>query len=290
MPEITAVTYMTDNLKIWLKDVSIEGVTFYASANGKRIHLDRMSCPTGAPLQIIRRGKHSVVIFERGALIFCYNLSGKVVQITESEPEQMRLELQLSNGRKLGWVDRINLGEIHWLASDGDPIVAKVGSWFKTQKNLGPEFWPERRSWEWWKGRFGHKKRFLYQLLLDQSNIAGIGNIIALETLFRAKIAPQTRASDLDDSAWGRVQSSVYEVVEASSAQHRALRLKQQDKEGEQAFRGELSLVAEGDVEAKGFLIYGRKGGKCPACTDGIIQKSKMAGRPIYWCPLCQKS
>ena len=184
MPEITAVTYMTDNLKIWLSDVSIEGVTFYASANAKRIHLDRMSCPTGAPLQIIRRGKHSILIFERGALILCYNLSGKIVHLSEPEPDRMRLELQLSNGKRLGWVDRINLGEIHWLPNNGGSVVAQVGTWLKEHKNTGLN-----------SGQSGgHKvvERALwssksYAVLLDQTNVPGIGNIIALETLFRAR-------------------------------------------------------------------------------------------------------
>ena len=79
------------------------------------------------------------------------------------------------------------------------------------------------------------------------------------------------------------------EVVEASAAQHRALRVKQQEEEGGDSFRGELSLVAEGDVQAKGFSIYGRQGITCPVCRTASIEKDKIAGRPVYWCPVCQK-
>ena len=142
-----------------------------------------------------------------------------------------------------------------------------------------------KRSALWWRDRITRKSA-IHKQLIDQSLVAGIGNIIAIEMLHRSGILPQTHPQALSAKQWELLARQAHIVVNESHHQHTQVR----EKELEKGFlRGELKLVSEGHTKAKGFSIYGRENIRCPQCETGIIQKAKLANRPIYWCSTCQK-
>ena len=152
--------------------------------------------------------------------------------------------------------------------------------------NLGPEFWPQKRNALWWKNRI-RSSRAVHKQLIDQKVVAGIGNIIAIEILHKSGLLPQSNPKSFLAKDWSAIARNAQLVVNQSHAQHTAFRESVIQEDG--FFRGELKLVSEGNIKAKGFSIYGRAGILCPKCSEGRIQKSKLAARPIYWCPVCQK-
>ena len=293
MPEITATQFMTDNLSLWLEDQSITQITITDAANQSRIELDHFPLPSPICGRVWRRGKHSVVPIGEGALVLSYNLSGKVLRASRPESDlngaaRTRVAFELSDGGFVLWKDRINLGELRWFPKRG-PKDRLIHYFFDQNKRLGPEFWPMHRDGIWWKAVAGRSKRRLLPALMDQKVVAGIGNIIALESLHRAKLPLSTKADSLKDAQWTVLAKAIRTVVAASLEQHGQLREKgQMGLDNPRHLRGELKLVAEGHTEAKGFLIYGRAGAICPSCRAGIIQKGKVAGRPTYWCDACQ--
>ena len=293
MPEITATQFMTDNLSLWLEGHSITEIIITHTANQSRIALNSFPLPSPICRQVWRRGKHSVVPIGDGALVLSYNLSGKVLRSATPELDitgalSTRVAFKLSDGGYVLWKDRINLGELRWFPKRGTEDTL-IHQFFEQDKKLGPEFWPMHRDGTWWKAVAGQSKQRLLTVLMDQKVVAGIGNIIALESLHRVKLPLSTKADSLSDSQWAALSKAIRTVVAASLEQHARLRQKGQlGLDNSRHLRGDLKLVAEGHTEAKGFLIYGRAGATCPSCGSGTIQKGKIAGRPTYWCDACQ--
>ena len=122
------------------------------------------------------------------------------------------------------------------------------------------------------RGRRGRIKA----LLLDQSFIAGIGNIYADEILFRAGIAPQRAADRLSPvqvgALWKQMREVLWEAITQCGSSIRDYR------------------DAHGNAGAfqNSFRVYGRAGQACLACGS-TLEKSAAAGRGTVHCPRCQK-
>jgi endonuclease VIII len=98
------------------------------------------------------------------------------------------------------------------------------------------------------------------EVLLDQSRIAGIGNIFKSESCFAARVDPRHRVEDLSDAALERVLLAARELM--------------------------LAAVADGRHPR---VVYRRAGRPCPACGATIAARGQGdANRTTYWCPSCQ--
>ncbi|MFN3347156.1 MAG: Fpg/Nei family DNA glycosylase, partial [Candidatus Bipolaricaulaceae bacterium] len=112
--------------------------------------------------------------------------------------------------------------------------------------------------------------------LLDQRNIAGIGNIYAAEILFRAKIDPRRPANSLGPAEVARLQTAIPTVLQEAIA---ALGTTLADN-AYQTPEG-----AAGDYQP---WVYGREGLPCKVC-GAPIARIELGGRGTYFCPRCQK-
>ena len=113
-------------------------------------------------------------------------------------------------------------------------------------------------------------------LLMDQSRIAGIGNIYACEILHQTHINPWRRTRDLSLTAWEKV------VVVTRSILGKAI-----------ACRGTTisdwrDLFGEEGTYQEHLLVYARRGERCLEC-GGEIQYRKLSGRGTFFCPSCQE-
>lgn len=112
--------------------------------------------------------------------------------------------------------------------------------------------------------------------LLDQQTIAGVGNIYADESLFRAGINPRTRCSRLGARQVHALASAIREVL------RRAVRT------GGSTLRDHRTAFGVPGAAQQTHAVYGRAGQPCPGC--GIpIRSTRMAGRATCWCPRCQR-
>ncbi len=123
---------------------------------------------------------------------------------------------------------------------------------------------------------FAGKKARIKALLLDQKTIAGIGNIYADESLFRAGIRPDARAADLSDARLAALHRALQEVLREAIAACGSSFSDYRD--------------ARGNVGAfqNRFQVYGRSGKSCLRCGRKLITE-KVAGRTSVFCPICQK-
>ncbi|MDR0239863.1 MAG: bifunctional DNA-formamidopyrimidine glycosylase/DNA-(apurinic or apyrimidinic site) lyase [Deltaproteobacteria bacterium] len=140
--------------------------------------------------------------------------------------------------------------------------------------SLGPE--PLMCSCEEFVARCRERRGKIKALLLDQTFVAGIGNIYADEILFRAGIAPQHAVLCLSSAQfgvlWEQMREVLREAIEHCGSSVRDYR------------------DAHGNAGAfqNSFRVYGHAGRPCRACGS-ILEKSVVAGRGTVHCPNCQK-
>jgi formamidopyrimidine-DNA glycosylase len=114
--------------------------------------------------------------------------------------------------------------------------------------------------------------------LLDQTLLAGVGNIQASEALFRARIDPRRPARSLSSAEVGRLAAGIRASI--------AFTLKSFAAEGADGGDADIGYVEEGS--ANPFLVYGREGARCPGCRRSTIVRIAQAGRATFFCPRCQ--
>ena len=113
-------------------------------------------------------------------------------------------------------------------------------------------------------------------LLLDQTVVAGLGNIYVDEVLFRARVHPDCQASELTMGQCDAIAAEARRTVERAVAA------------GGSTVRSYVNgLGAQGEVQSL-LQVYGRTGQPCAAC-GGAIEKIRVAGRGTHICPQCQR-
>jgi formamidopyrimidine-DNA glycosylase len=178
----------------------------------------------------------------------------------------LRARFLLDDGRELWFTDPRRFGEA-FLIDDAalDARFARLGV-----EPLSAEFTPEALG-EIAAGRTAPLKSFL----LDQSGIAGVGNIYADEALFRARLHPLSPAGSMRAEHREALRDGVVAALEAGIAGGGASIDDYRDGRGE---RGRMQDE---------FLVHTRAGEGCPRC-DGTIQRIVVSGRSTYYCPGCQ--
>jgi len=216
-----------------------------------------------------RRGKYLLFQLDQVLLVSHLRMEGRYAVANPSEPElpHTHVVFRLASGRELRYADVRQFGTMDAVLK-GEPLP-------KGLAELGPEpFDPALDGaalHERWRGRRAPIK----SMLLDQRQIAGLGNIYVDEALFAAGIHPLTPAGAVGAEELDGLLREIRDVLA------RAIR------EGGSSVRS----FRDGYGRHGGFQIqlavYGRAGQPCPRC-GGAIQKIKVAGRGTHVCPACQ--
>ncbi len=224
-------------------------------------------------LGVRRRGKMLLVEIEGGrTLVFHLKMTGQFLFAGEGTPrdKHVRLVVRFEDGRdELRFRDVRKFGFL--LCVEGDP-AASCGE----LSRLGPE--PLEVGLPEFRAILESRKGRVKSLLLDQTRIAGVGNIYADETLFEARIHPETGASSLRAGAAERLYLAMRKIL-ASAVE-----------------AGGSTLVDEGYRDADGnpgdfqfaHKVYDREGEPCLACGTPIKMK-RVGGRSSHFCPRCQR-
>lgn len=122
-----------------------------------------------------------------------------------------------------------------------------------------------------------YANRPIKQVLLDQTILAGIGNIYADESCFKAKINPTKKVGQIKPAELGRLYQAIRSIL--------TLAIKKKGTSARNYLRS--------DGTRGGFVpylkVYGRAGEKCKRCQKEVIHKIKFHGRGTHFCPKCQK-
>lgn len=142
---------------------------------------------------------------------------------------------------------------------------------------LGPD--PLRRDADpdqAWR-RISRSQQPVAALLMDQSLVAGIGNVYRAELLFRAGIDPFTPGSDVQPEQWEGLWQDARTLMRAGVRQGRIITTEVRDRDHPGR------VVRESDAH----YVYRRTGRWCRHCHTEI-RSTDLAGRTLYWCPTCQ--
>ena len=172
---------------------------------------------------------------------------------------------------ELRFIDVRSFGQIWWIKEGLDPkkIIKGLGS-------LGPEPFSKDFNYEYLKKEFSKRTKSIKAVLLDQRIIAGIGNIYADESLFKAGISPFRKAKTIKKRELIKLRISIIDVLEKSIGSGGTTFSDFRNIEG---LNGNYSMQAN---------VYKRTGEKCKRCSN-IIQRKKITGRSTHWCSNCQK-
>lgn len=186
-------------------------------------------------------------------------------QNTSSGPHT-RVILDLDDGQRLFFDDARKFGYVRALSEIG------FRNWSFWNK-LGPE--PLELPPAAFVNLFTGRRAAMKGLLLDQQILAGVGNIYADESLFRAGIHPRTKAVDLScaqlEALCGHLKAVLEESIRDCGSSIKDYR------------------TARGDAGAfqNKFRVYGRGGKPCITCGSALASQT-IAGRTTIFCPHCQ--
>lgn len=225
-----------------------------------------------------RRGKYLLAQLanqeqeKQGYLGIHLRMTGQLLwtQQTEKLQKHTRVRFFFKDNQELRFVDTRTFGKV-WLVTD-QPQVQNI---ITGLKKLGPEPFSKEFSITYFTNRLSKSSRNIKTFLLDQSVVAGIGNIYADEALFKSKIQPQTLANQLSSKQIKSLHQAIIIVLQTAIDQ------------GGTTFSDFLNLLGVNGNYGNSALVYGRKGEPCRVCQTPI-EKIKLGGRSTHFCPQCQ--
>jgi formamidopyrimidine-DNA glycosylase len=273
MPELPEVETVVRNLSGPLTGRTIQTVWTDSPNMFKLNSLESFAAQIiGQRVQRLRRrAKYIVIELDHDLLVVHLKMTGRLyvvpTEFDDTTDRWVHLKLGLDDGLELRFSDARRFGRVY-LTPDFDAIS-------KGAAGLGPEPLEEDFTLEIFQQRLQGRSKIIKALLLDQSFIAGIGNIYADEALFRAGIHPMRRAETLTDAEIRHLYNTVRAALADGITYEGASVNWYRKPDGE---RG----------EAQDYLYaYGREGEPCRNCGTPI-QKSRVAQRGTHFCPDCQ--
>ena len=218
---------------------------------------------------VSRRGKYLIFSFEDGGYLLSHlRMEGRYIVEKEGLPFRKHdiLSYSLSGGVRLVYNDTRKFGRIVYLGNEGELE--------KALSRLGKE--PFALSNEEFFSLLQGCRKPIKEAIMDQSLIAGVGNIYADESLFSSKIHPLTEARSLSKEEASSLLSSIQAIL------------------GEAIGRGGSTVRTYHPQEGvsgtmqDSLLAYGKKGQACPRCGARFATIT-VNGRGTTYCPLCQR-
>lgn len=223
-------------------------------------------------LDIRRRGKYLLLdLSEQLTLIVHLRMTGKFI-FCKAQDEVMKhthVIFELDDGHHLRFVDQRQFGKVLLVPNEALHQVSGLST-------LGPEPLEDEFTLEWFKHTMAKKSTKIKGLLLDQTFLAGLGNIYVDEALFRAKVHPERPANSLKAREVTRLYQAVRDVLQ-EGIEYRGTSFKD---------------YVDGEGKTGGFQnhlkAYGRENQPCEECGT-LMMRKKVAGRSSVYCPRCQR-
>ena len=191
--------------------------------------------------------------------------------VGELPAKATRVTIDFTDGSQLFFNDQRKFGWMRLLPTIEIPEI----DFFKT---VGPEPLDADFTAQKFIERLNRRKNSnIKAVLLDQTVIAGVGNIYADESLWGAKIHPMALVKDIPKTKLVTLYSSLLEVLKLSIAKGGSTDRNYVDAKGK---KGSYLTFAN---------VFRRNGRPCPRCGT-IIEKTRVAGRGTHLCPKCQKA
>lgn len=202
-----------------------------------------------------RHGKHLFVHSSNGGwLRLHFGMTGTLDASGAGDPpEHTELRIDFEDGGRLAYVNQRKFGHVAW---EDDPDR------FVDQERLGPDALDGLSDREQFRDLLGSRRGTIKSALMNQSVIAGLGNIYVDEILFHAEIHPDSDLASLSRNHLDVVYDTMRRILSEA-----------------------IDRGADADRIPESWLLPNREPGtSCPRC-GGELQKTEVAGRATYVCP-----
>jgi formamidopyrimidine-DNA glycosylase len=265
MPELPEVETVVRTLEPKLKNRRIVSVTLVRRDILQPANADLSQLAGQTVQRIARRGKKILIYIESGILYIHLGMTGRLTM--ESSEMQQRphthLLVNLSDGGQMRFRDPRRFGGVWWLPLDHD-----------VDSGLGPEALTIRPIQL--AQQLARTSRAIKTALLDQSILAGLGNIYADESLFAAGIHPTIPANKLAAKQISNLTRAIRQTL------RRAI------LSGGSSLRDYVDANGEAGAFQKLHRVYDRAGKPCRKCKI-LIERIVLGGRSTHYCPKCQR-
>ncbi len=220
---------------------------------------------------IDRRGKFLKFLLDEHVLLSHLRMEGRYMLQKKSEPYEKHTHVIFSftDETELRYMDVRKFGTMHLFLKGEEEKhepLAKLGV-----EPFSNEFTPNLLQ-----TAFQKTARTVKAVLLDQSIVAGLGNIYVDEALFRARIHPKRIANEIS----GRSIETLHQAIVAT--------LKEAVEKGGSSVRTYVNSQGEMGMFQLKHCVYGKKGEPCITCGTEI-ERTVVAQRGTHYCPQCQK-
>jgi formamidopyrimidine-DNA glycosylase len=249
MPELPEVEHARRCLERWLAGATVTRA-FSGALVGQRV------------LEVSRRGKWLRLTLSEGARVFSHlGMTGRWLRRRPQEPrerwERGRLD---AGGESARFVDPRRFGRL--LARRRD-----VKAW----EALGPDPLVDGLETHALARALAARRRTVKEALLDQRVVAGVGNILATEALWSARIDPRARTDRLSARQVAALARGLRAAIAHGLAQH----------------AGDAPSYVQDAGGDNPFRVYGRAGEPCPRCRATLV-RIVLGARGTTFCPRCQ--
>jgi formamidopyrimidine-DNA glycosylase len=275
MPELPEVETVVRGLREPLTGRTIQSAVFPIDP-GRMTNLAPNSLAERVAGQTVcsvtRRAKYIVCTLDRDVLLVHLKMTGRLyvrpVNDTDDSDRYLRVRFPLDNGDELRFSDARKFGRVYLGATPDDVLPA-----------LGPEPLEDDFTLKVFQSRLQGRTGMVKSLLLDQSFVAGIGNIYADEALHIARVHPLRKANTLNKAEtkrlYGAIRQALSDGVTYQGASINWYR-KEDGTRGEQ--QEHLRVYHDPRQE---------KNKRCPVCGTPI-QTIRVGQRGTHFCPTCQ--
>lgn len=212
-----------------------------------------------------RRGKYLIINLNKSNIIIHLRMTGRIDLTDGDTPKYTTVEIDFINKKKMCLVDYRKFGKV-WIVKDIESVVGHIGIEPLSKEFTSKEF----------ISMIGKRKGTLKPLLLNQQFIAGIGNYLADEILFRANLHPLRTANTLDKKEIKELYLSIRHIIRKSIS-----------------FGGTTFLTFRGPEGKKGefwkkLQVFRKTGKPCPHCKRPIT-RIVVGQRSTHLCENKQK-
>lgn len=282
MPELPEVQSLTSKLEKILPAKKFAKINIF---NQKSFTGETQSLLDTQVEQVRRKAKVIIIDLDNGlSLITHLKMTGQLIYLDD--------QIKLGGGHPTAdWVKNLPSSHtrIEYIFADGSQLFFNDQRKFGWMRLVGedelnqlfaktaPDVIDQQISSRYLLDKFSRKTQAIKQAIMDNSLLAGVGNIYACDSLHLAQINPVRPAKSLSEEEVIRLTQAMKSVV------NRAIEL------GGTTFDGKYVSI---DGLAGGYQdelrVYGREGEECPRC-GASIEKIKLGGRGTYFCSICQK-
>lgn len=267
MPELPEVETIKNELSPHISGRRFSSITICDAKPIRQLSVDEFCRKlVGRRIEELkRRGKYLIFQLSGGeALIIHLRMTGALLLNPEHADRYTRVIFGLDDGSQLVFTDRRRLGAV-WLVENEQVVVHKLGP-----EPLSPEFTTKALA-----NLLRKRQAPIKAVLLDQSLIAGIGNMYADEALHAAKIHPLRKANSLSSQETQKLYRAINHVL-SKAISNKGASIDTYKRPGGEPGTAHFS-----------FRVAHRKGEPCPTCGTPI-QRLAIRNRGSYFCPNCQ--